>query len=624
MSITESSIEDQLSALPPEIQENILYWLTFRDRIRFTEVNKYWRSTVLNWPGTWQRFSTEDGHDIFPKLALYKPYIKGSWVKHVHASWTDHRRSDTPTLTKLVEFLLELKCDSIEKVKLNFDCSMTIPTAAHFLRTCAKTLSSLYISLHDYVDPKQPTLDDVSPDIFLFHCPNLKRLEFFGPVHAIDDERSITTTTVMAQQRLAGLKHQHLEDLRLDFGHPERDGYYDLTPYIKAAPKLRQLALHLHNIEHCNFGRSLPSLLSQHCPSLTLLILVNDGTDDLYLDDLDWYQQQHHPETTLSTKKGKAANKDNDDDSDYDREPRALTHLILNDSAHPDNSPLSADLLRQFVRRYHDKLQYLDLSGFAFFDQNSMTYLSEYAFWSLTRLVIKCSPHGSLNPYQRLLQQQGVFPILRTLILQDDGTQVDDDLLQAITHVKTLQELKLVGCGERMSPNGLRQFLMTMTHPDRSLRKLNFIRVLALNLDVLRAIGQADRCIIDELSIRACYKLTVDHFEEFFDDLIRTYPQRRDRHPAAAAATSTDNAMTTQFHGNNCKVMTKLEVFSSHPSDPSSFFDGGKGASFFKKFDHIAESWQFALWTYTPIDYICLSRKITCKKYRRRKEGLQI
>ena len=78
--------KDQLPTLPYEIQICILDYLTFKERILISDVNKSWRSMVLDSPGVWENLSTDDGHDIINQLSAYQSHIHQSWVKNIYVA----------------------------------------------------------------------------------------------------------------------------------------------------------------------------------------------------------------------------------------------------------------------------------------------------------------------------------------------------------------------------------------------------------------------------------------------------------------------------------------------------------------------------------------------------------
>ncbi|KAI9484520.1 hypothetical protein BDB00DRAFT_132747 [Zychaea mexicana] len=234
----------------------------------------------------------------------------------------------------------------------------------------------------------------------------------------------------------AELEHRSLLDLTLHIYHP--DGRFKLNTILFATPRLRRLRLNLQCMK--NGASGLPSLLTEHCPNLTTLVLASCDTGAALVshgNDLEW---NFDTSTSIT-------------DNNSDPKNTAITkirHLVLHD-------PLGiyfkiiCDILRRLIPLCHYTLQTLDLVGtHTLHGSITMTWLSkDCTFRSLQRLSLardRIKNMITFNDFDfEAFAESGSASGLKSLKLQ----RLDSDFLKIVSlaaHMQSLRELHFEDC----------------------------------------------------------------------------------------------------------------------------------------------------------------------------------
>ncbi|KAI7856818.1 hypothetical protein BDC45DRAFT_502385 [Circinella umbellata] len=538
---TTTTTTTQLPELPVEIQHSILNHLTFRECIQCTSVSRSWRFMVLNRQKMWECISTRDKHTIVPQLLSYKNHINGSFVKQIYIN----RFSNPKQWPMVVDFLTAQQCNAIKEVELNL-LFMTTASTLKFINICGDTLSRIFISLYRY--SKNHPITNVTPDIFIRHCPRLTKLVFVGPAaDSMDWQLTLPANFV----------HLHLADLAIDITN-SNDILINSASFFHALPKLEHLALSLENIANTG-ALSLPSSLQQYCPNLSSLVLSGSGDYNITAR----HKLQQKTKTTVINH----------------RQCEGITSIILRNSWNTQLAPMASSLLYEFIQQSQTNLRLLDLTGAdELFSHDMITYLIGHPFPMLTHLTLRWQPMTD-SPNATLLHRFIIQAAtqLKYLGLKCKHHFADDELLLALSDTaQLLQELEL-DYSELITSNGLQRFLETMAHPNRTLRRIVFNGTPALNREILHTIAVSESCIVAEMAILHCRNVSIDDVEQFLNDKLA--------HKSSG--------------GNNAEcsiIMKKLELCFYHDKDPADFVNNNKkGREFLKKLDSVAKEWKFTL-----------------------------
>ncbi|KAI9268235.1 hypothetical protein BDA99DRAFT_535746 [Phascolomyces articulosus] len=161
------------------------------------------------------------------------------------------------------------------------------------------------------------------------------------------------------------------------------------------------------------------------------------------------------------------------------------------------------------------------LSGYTnLYDEDMLRYLSHFRFPFLRRLILAWSIFWDGEYNLRRFFQHAVEN-LTSLLIQHDASYINDELLTLVaTHAQNLQEIGL--CGGSYTSNGLKQFLETMAHPERTLRKVNFNTAHAVDTEVLGTIAASQLCIINEMVLFDIYRMGLKEMQNFLDAMVES------------------------------------------------------------------------------------------------------
>ena len=390
-------------------------------------------------------------------------------------------------------------------------------------------------------------MSNVTPDIFIRHCPHLVKLVFVGPIaDSINWQLTLPTNFV----------HSRLVDLAIDITN-SKGVLLNSALFFQALPKLEHLALSLENIANTG-ALSLPSSLQQYCPYLSSIVLSGSGDYNI--------TARHKLQKTTKT-------------TVINHEQReGITSIVLRNSWNTQLAPMASSLLYQFIQQSQTNIRSLDLAGAdELFNHDMITYLMDHSFPMLTHLTLRWQP--TVNPLNATLLHHFIIQIatqLKYLGLKCKQHFADDELLSAVaTNAQVLQELDL-DYSELITSSRLQKFVETMAHPNRTLRKIVFNGTPALNRQILHTIATSKACVITEMTILHCRNVSIDDIEQFLDEIL----------------------VHKRFGDNNaeCAIMKNLELCFYHDKDPVDFFNNNqKGDVFLKKLDSVTKEWKFTL-----------------------------
>ncbi|KAI9488693.1 hypothetical protein BDB00DRAFT_932523 [Zychaea mexicana] len=538
MTINETN---RLPSLPTEIQDPILTLLTFRERIRCSTVCKSWQAMILCRHDMWQNLSTDDQHTIVPHLVPYRRYIEASSVRRVHLG--EFAEDCWPSVAKFL--LVELKCDAIQDVHVRSEC-LTKNIVRSLLDRCGKTLTRIYFApprRNETILTRWKT--DVTPDIFMRQCPNLTSFTFVFSINLNDREEWAPTIP-------SSIKNSHLTELTLGVNRK-----FDPEPFLQAAPNLEQLALLFPDINMLT-GPAFASLLGQHCPRLTSLLLTyfTDHPGEFDITKLHLPRKSDIPRR----QRLQSSHQQFIDNRLAATTRGGLTDLLLHDSVNLFRQ-MGVFLLHHFVQHQHSVLKRLDLSGNTFSEHQLMREVCRYECPSLTHLTVRHGSADAMNLIQQFISPRCV-PNLRSLHIQDLGP-FTDDLLLGVPY--TVEEFILEDSYD-VTEEGLVRFLKSRR---TTLRKIGIIgTVRAFDPDVLHhAIASSDN-VIDELIIDhplGTVLTLVPHMIKFYDIMLEAG-----------------------------KRMQNIQLsFDETCWNPSNVLKSVQGKTFLNKLDRVAQEWRF-------------------------------
>ena len=140
---------------------------------------------------------------------------------------------------------------------------------------------------------------------------------------------------------------------------------------------------------------------------------------------------------------------------------------------------------------------------------------------------------------------------------------VDDDLVLWVLapHAHKLQEMYLYP-GDLVSPEGLRDYLITAAHRYSTLRKVKFGYTSAVGQQVLHDIAIPNLIVLDDITLHRCPNVTLQVAEEFLDDMRRV------------------GKITNAID---------LRLSADKGTTPSEYVDGAKSKLFLQKLDSISK-----------------------------------
>ncbi|KAI9249759.1 hypothetical protein BDA99DRAFT_575659 [Phascolomyces articulosus] len=574
----------QIPWLPVEIQEAILRSLTFHDRLECSATCKTWRTMVLNWSGMWRNLSTDDEHTIIPHLRPYQAYIIPSSVRRIQIS--DYYNGDR--WREIEDFLFnQLKCNAIQEIEVRTEY-LAMKNISRLLSNCGTTLTRICFTppRGEIQFERFPT--DVTPDLFLHHCPNLVDLTF---VYAVSSKAA--AEAIKHPAITESTKNPYLTNITLSID----DYNFNPEPFLKVAPNLKRLALLLPDISRMD-ATTFISMLYQHCPHLISLALSSNAHHlrDLDITNLHELRQngdviQQPLDNTTSSSKG------------------FLMNLLLHDSLNMYR--LAPLLLSQFiVQQKHTQLVSLDLAGDAFVNQEIMNRFIEIGgFPSVTHLTLRYDKSNSLLTLYQFL---GNFvPNLRYFHIRQCVYHANDYLLLALTNLVHLEELKLEQCSN-FTTKGLIQFLNQMTyhHPNRSFRKLTIgSSVQAFDKHVLLDVisgRQIDNIYINNNdnnnSNRDPTIISPPPKSSIIATTTTSYEQQQQQPKLLLEELTLDQpykiklrdvAEFLEIMRHDGKTMKKLHLVINDFFDAPDFLQMDQGKAFLDNLDHVAKEWTF-------------------------------
>ncbi|KAI7861063.1 hypothetical protein BDC45DRAFT_12213 [Circinella umbellata] len=426
-----------LTSLPGEIHNEILQYLSFRERLQMAQVCKAWRNLVLSWQPQWKCLPVVDDRCSFvPDMLPYAPFIESRTVKQIKV----HYYLDHDHLSTIMEFIQKQQFHAISKVDLAVQ-EFTKDQFKILIDTCGNVLKDIKVK------GLGKHKSNIRPDALLKHCPSLVKLEFNGCVFMDEywgeDQQAKGHWDPVD---LMNLKHKSLLFLSLRFHNLGEFRNFNPSPFLKAVPRLRYLSM---NIAHLQVvADSLAKIIRKYCPELVALVL---------------YENVRRGET-IPKKKFQTLLNYKGEEKIQTRPEEGLRHLII----HEHNYAQTARrICTSLIDQFHNSFFSLDFRGAGTINNGVLYHISTLPFPSLKHLKLEHNDYlaPDLHPPTLLsiFQQWDIMGLnnnnLTHLALSNLNINVNDDLLTMISVSCThLEDLTLDNC-HGVFGNGMINFL---------------------------------------------------------------------------------------------------------------------------------------------------------------------
>ena len=228
----------------------------------------------------------------------------------------------------------------------------------------------------------------VQADTLLKHCPNLEKLFFQGMI-----QKDPPSSSTLWQPNLNDFKHTKLTSLSLLYMNiiETAPGFSFITPFLQAAPNLKQLHLNMDNFDDGMDPSDMILFLQQNCPDITALAFCSLRSDGLF-DDIVFNT------TVVTTKTTTVASLT--EESKKGIKEGNLKHLILRGCKFRPH--LIQNIFTTIIQRFTTTLESLDLVGQELLNEMGMGCLSSLVFFSLKRLKLRLRINESIHNVQLL------------------------------------------------------------------------------------------------------------------------------------------------------------------------------------------------------------------------------
>ena len=149
------------------------------------------------------------------------------------------------------------------------------PISLNWLHDAVMTLTDIHIKTFK----REGNI--VQADVLLKHCPNLEKLFFQGMILKYPPSSS-----TLWKPNLNDFKHTKLPSLSLLYMDiiETAPGFSFITPFLQAAPKLKQLHLNVDNFDDSMDPSDMILFLQKNCPHTTVLAFCSLRSNGLFDD----------------------------------------------------------------------------------------------------------------------------------------------------------------------------------------------------------------------------------------------------------------------------------------------------------------------------------------------------